>query len=231
MQLWIFIKGFWRHLHLKVKGIILILFIDNNFTMPSRTRALLYDEEYDMVVKGISDSMRLMLDNDVKWIVLICGTAHFFLDDVYKCVPEAKEHVIDIIEVLGEELQANFLGRGGDVLIIAAEGTLLKRLYPKRLEKYGITCLNPEKIDYFEEIRYFIEAVKRNQINEETADRFMNFLDGFSIRDVVLGCTEFPILVHYMKEKYKCQSLDKIEKYHFWDPLDVTIKRLKQVMK
>ena len=39
------------------------IIMDNNFTMPSRTRALLYGEAYDEVVDGISDSIQLMLQN------------------------------------------------------------------------------------------------------------------------------------------------------------------------
>ena len=55
------------------------IIMDNNFTMPSRTRALLYGEAYDEVVDGISDSIQLMMQNDVSKIILVCGTAHYFL--------------------------------------------------------------------------------------------------------------------------------------------------------
>ena len=51
------------------------IIMDNNFTMPSRTRALLYGEAYDEVVDGISDSIQLMMQNDVSKIILVCGTA------------------------------------------------------------------------------------------------------------------------------------------------------------
>ena len=34
-------------------------------------------------------------------IVLPCGTAHLFLPDVYKKIPEAAEKVLDIIDVSG----------------------------------------------------------------------------------------------------------------------------------
>lgn len=73
------------------------IIMDNNFTMPSRTRALLYGEAYDEVVDGISDSIQLMMQNDVSKIILVCGTAHYFLNDVYKKIPEAKEKIVDII--------------------------------------------------------------------------------------------------------------------------------------
>ena len=51
----------------------------------------MYGEAYDEVVDGISDSIQLMMQNDVSKIILVCGTAHYFLNDVYKKIPEAKE--------------------------------------------------------------------------------------------------------------------------------------------
>lgn len=203
------------------------IIMDNDFTMPSRTRALLYDEAYGEVVERISESVYLMLQNNVSRIILVCGTAHFFLEDVYKRIPEAREHVLDIIEVMGEELQA----RGEkEVLVIAAEGALQKELYSKRLEKYGIKCENPGA-SYFEEIRYFIECVKRNVISEQTRQRFIEFLQEFGIRNVILGCTEFPVLMNdILGMKNNGNYNDILEKYCFFDPLELTIERLKQIL-
>lgn len=45
-----------------------------------------------------------MLDNKVDKIVLVCGTAHYFLDQVYERLPEAENHIVDIIDSLGERL-------------------------------------------------------------------------------------------------------------------------------
>lgn len=175
------------------------IIMDNNFTMPSRTRALLYGEAYDEVVDGISDSIQLMMQNDVGKIILACGTAHYFLNDVYKKIPEAKEKIVDIINIMGEELK---LKDEGEVLVIAAEGALQKKLYQTRLKKYGIKCVNPDEEDFID-IRYFIECVKRNELNEDLVHQFGNFLDKFGKRNVVLGCTEFPVLVEYID---KCQK-------------------------
>lgn len=180
------------------------IIMDNNFTMPSRTRALLYGEAYDEVVDGISDSIQLMMQNDVSKIILVCGTAHYFLNDVYKKIPETKEKIVDIINIMGEELK---LKDEGEVLVIAAEGALQKKLYQTRLKKYGIKCVNPDEEDFID-IRYFIECVKRN---------------------VVLGCTEFPVLVEYIDKCQKTESTVNLRKqYCFYDPLQMTIKWLKE---
>ena len=38
----------------------------------------------------------------------------------------------------------------GEVLVIAAEGALQKKLYQTRLKKYGIKCVNPDEEDFIE---------------------------------------------------------------------------------
>lgn len=90
-----------------------------------------------------------------------------------------------------------------------------------------LSCVNPDE-KYYDEIRYFIESAKRNSMNEETFWRFVTFLEEFACRDVVLGCTEFPILVDSIR---KSQYAEKIISYRFWDPLELTIQKLKLMIK
>lgn len=201
--------------------------MDNNFTMPSRTRALLYDEEYDAVVLGIAASVKEMLRQDVDRIILVCGTAHYFLEDVYKIVPQAKERVLNIIDILGRNLQEQ---KKTDALVIAAEGALSKEVYPTILSPYGISCINPTS-EYYEEIRYFIECVKQNKLNKEVAIRFIEFVEGFPSYNVILGCTEFPILVSYIRDECLDEKVrERWERIHFFDPLEMVIRHLKQVL-
>lgn len=203
------------------------IMMDNNFTMPSRTRALLYDEGYEEIVKEMAKSIRRMMDWEVERIVLVCGTAHYFLEDVYRLLPEAKERIVDIINLLGEELREK---QQEKVLIIAAEGALQKKLYEKRLEKYGISCVSPRE-EHYGEIRYFIESVKRNEMNRDAAERFMDFLKQFGVRKAVLGCTEFPVLVDYISAlEWEDLRREEFRSYQFFDPLEVTIQWLKRNM-
>lgn len=198
------------------------IYMDNDFTMPSRTRALLYGEGYDEVVRMIASSMKKMELLGADYIVMVCGTAHAFLPDVYKLVPGIREKVVNIIEVLRERLLQESVSK---MLIIAAEGTLQQKVYPKYLSP--LVCVNPEE-RYYDEIRYFIESVKRNSMEEETFRRFHAFLRGFGCRDVILGCTEYPILVDSIR---KSRYVEEIADYRFWDPLTLTIQKLQTIMK
>lgn len=202
------------------------IIMDNNFTMPSRTRALLYDECYDEVVQGIADSLRMLSEQGADRMILVCGTAHYFLEDVYKIIPQVQQKVMDMIHILGEELRES--GQK-EALVIAAEGALLKELYPKRLANYQICCESPSQAHY-EKIRYFIESVKRNQMTRKTAWEFFGFLEEFKAKNVILGCTEFPVLVKYVSGVLEGSVLTEWNQYQFWDPLETTIDRLKRTL-
>lgn len=202
--------------------------MDNNFTMPSRTRALLYNEKCHEIVTQIEKSMEMLLQQGVSQIILVCGTAHYFLDEVFKRLPEAKDKTVNIIEVVRSYLKEKNIGK---VLVIAAEGTLKKELYSKELRIYGVSCIEPLEEDYGE-IRYFIECVKKNEMNLETAQRYLAFLRRFNINQVVPGCTEFPILHEFIDRlDWGRQQRDEWNKYQFHDPLEITIQMLHATLK
>lgn len=72
--------------------------------------------------------MEKMLDYNVDCMVMVCGTAHYFLPYVYEKLPEVKYKVINILEATGKHLAANNIDK---VLILAAEGTLKQNLHSK----------------------------------------------------------------------------------------------------
>lgn len=190
------------------------MIIDNVYSMPSRTRALLTGVGHDEIVESMVGSMRKMLDYNVDCIVMVCGTSHYFLPYVYEKLPEAKEKVINIIEATGKYLAANCIN---SVLILAAEGTLKQKIYSKSLAKYNIACIEPEE-QYWEEIRYFIECVKYNKYDKEMKDRFWHFLSRYNAKNIILGCTEFPVLLRHI-------DIDG-EVYNFYDPLTYAIQEM-----
>lgn len=195
------------------------IYMDLNFTMPSRTKALLYGTDYDIVVKDIAESLRKMCMLGADYIILVCGTAHAFLDDALKLFPEAKEKVIHIIEALGEEMSAAGIKKAA---VIAAEGTLQNHLYSRTLKT--IDCIEKDRSEYFERIRYFIELVKQKKLSKSVCEEFALFLNEHACNDIILGCTEFPVLVDYIN------GIDKtiLSEFTFWDPLEAVLEKLKE---
>lgn len=202
------------------------IIMDNNFTMPSRTRALLYGEDYDKVVNDIAESLKLLCEQGAGYIVLVCGTAHAFLTDVYKIIPQAESRVINLIELTGRYLDREQIRR---VLIIAAEGTLKEDIYGRQFAEIGLTGVTPDET-YYSLIRECIESVKTNCMNENIADKFLDLLDMFAVGDVILGCTEFPILVDYISN-LDIYRQRRLKKYRFWNPLELVILELKKKLK
>lgn len=58
--------------------------------------------------------------------------------------------------------------------------------------------------------------------------KFVDFLSGFGQKNVVLGCTEFPVLVGTIKKSELAKELDD---YVFHDPLEIVLKQLKKLLK
>lgn len=191
------------------------IYMDNNYTMPSRTRALLCGDNYKEIVDEICSSIQLMIDVNVDYIILICGTAHAFLPDIFIKIPEARNRIINIIECVKKTLNRKNIRK---VLVVAAEGTLQNGVYEKKLD--GIECIVPQKEDY-SQIRTFIEAVKQNKVDDNIAIQWYSFLDKFGCDNVLLGCTELPVLVDSIDEKWK-------GKFNYFDPLEEVLDELKE---
>lgn len=81
------------------------IIIDNNCTIPSRVRALLYNENVELLVEQMTDSIKLLIQAGVTRILIACNTAHVFLDKIYEKFPLAKDYIVDIIDECAAHLQ------------------------------------------------------------------------------------------------------------------------------
>lgn len=82
----------------------------------------------------------------------------------------------------------------------------------------GILCVEPDMKE-FEKLRYFIEIVKKNTDND--GSEFVNYISAYGIHDVILGCTEFPVLINRVIDK-------KSIPFNFYDPLEICLDYLKK---
>lgn len=68
-------------------------------------------------------------------------------------------------------------------------------------------------------------------MNQGLARQFRDFLEKFGKKNVVLGCTEFPVLVDYIDKCSKTEETAILRnQYCFYDPLEMTIKWLKEYL-
>lgn len=78
--------------------------------------------------------------------------------------------------------------------LLASEGTIASGIYQDEFGKYGIE-VDPADEAQQGRLRDFIEVVKQNKVTPEAKEEFAAFVCGLGREDVILGCTELPILV------------------------------------
>lgn len=192
--------------------------IDNRCTMPSRVRAILYNENWNTVVEEIDDSIGNLIKAGCDNIILACNTSHVFLPDVYKLHPEYEKYVIHIIQLCAKDIKK----RGIDeVSLIATEGTILSGIYQSFFSKEAIK-VNAAGEELFDKMRYFIEIVKTCNFSNAILDEFTNFVTQQANMPLVLGCTEFPVIYNKIRERENVSALP------IFDPLDSALNYLYQ---
>ena len=195
------------------------ILIDNYCTLPSRVRCILYGEHKEEIIEGMSNSISNLINAGAKKIIISCNTAHYFLDDVYRNVPESKGVIINIIEELAKKLSEDNVE---EVSLIASEGTLMSELYQNTFKKCGIKINAPSESD-FPKLRDLIEVVKQNKpIDSKVKEDFLDLLKEQKDNSIILGCTEFPVLYKHTKDEVKNLNMT------IYDPLDVAILKIKE---
>ena len=188
------------------------IIIDNRCTMPSRVRAFLYNEKVDELVNEMAESMDYLSKAGATKIILACNTSHLFLPKIYEKVPELKNKVISIIETCAKKINDDGIK---EVYLLGSEGTIDSKIFQKELEKYNIKCNVPDENDY-QTLRDIIEAVKQNNYTDETKDKFLSLVN--RSKNIILGCTELPILYDKYQEGITCEKI--------YDPLKLTLEEL-----
>ena len=197
------------------------ILIDNYCTMPSRVRAILYNERRDELIADLCSSVKGLLNAGAERLIFACNTSHVFIPEILERVPEARNRIINIIESCARELRELRTGGGGiaEYLVLATEGTIETGIYHDIFSRYDIPVKAPGREDYAE-LRYFIEAVKQNTISAEVMRKFQVFADGFGQKNIILGCTELPVLYS------ECMKNGLTFRSNIYDPLQSAINVL-----
>lgn len=188
------------------------IIIDNVCTLPSRSRALLYNEKYEEVAAGLADSVRNLVRSGANIIILGSNTGHLFLDEIYTRVPSSIDYIVNFIELLGRDVRQESID---EVLLLGTEATVDFNIYKNNLST--VKVITPNK-DIVKEVNVFIEAVKQNKIDKNIITNFKELLLHFDNKNIILGCTELPVLYEKIEDE-----LDKT----IFDPINSFIKYLK----
>ena len=193
--------------------------VDNACQMPSRVRAILYGERREELIDALASGIAGLAAQGCTDVALCCNTSHVFLPEALAKAraPSREPHVWHILRLLGEELRQGGVTRAS---LIATEGTILSGIYEQTLAEYGVT-VDCEGESAFGELRELIEAVKQDAVDEAAIERFIALVERQPNENVILGCTEFPILRGALGKR------EATLRRRLRDPLDSTIAALK----
>lgn len=190
------------------------IIIDNRCTMPSRVRAFLYNENVDLLVSEMTESMQGLKSLGCSRIILACNTSHLFLPRIYKNVPGLEESVIHIIDVCVSRIEKD---NQQEVYLLGSEGTIDSQIYQTALSGKGILCKVPKSEEY-SKLRACIEAVKQNKYSDDVKQVFLELVNRYDA--CILGCTELPILYEKYRDGVTCRNV--------YDPLLIGLHELRK---
>lgn len=178
--------------------------IDNNCTMPSRVRAIIYNENRELLIREMCSSTKNLIQAGATDIFFACNTSHYFMDEIKAEFQNYSGVIHNIIEECIEYLKTL---KKQDILILASEGTIQANVYGSKDKNLKFVYDNED----FKEIREFIESVKQNKITEEILIKFTEFLNSKKENVILLGCTELPVLYDLCSDNVNKLIIDPID--------------------
>lgn len=168
------------------------IIISNNPKIPSRTRAILFNEESP--AKGMIKGCQRLEDSGADFIVIPCNSAHAWFEEISQSV---NIPILSIIEAVKEDiLKTNpNIKRIG---LLAGEVFQRKPIYHKAFSEHGIEIISANN-ECQQLVRQIIDDVKHNQINDNTrscVESVVKYFKNEGAEGIILGCTELPLVMN-----------------------------------
>ena len=175
--------------------------IDNNVKIPSRTRAVKYNEESP--VNDIVHSINNLGKIGCSFVMLPCNSVHYFYDKVSEKIEIPWLNMIEIVS--NKILDLNYT----KPLVLGGYITTQKKVYSQFLPKSVYLSGSENRI-----IESIIEEIKiNNSLEKKSEQAIKNIIKNYddSIDSILLGCTELPIVIdeEYFLGKKVISSIDE----------------------
>ena len=175
--------------------------IDNNVKIPSRTRAVKYNEESP--VNDIVHSINNLGKIGCSFVMLPCNSVHYFYDKVSEKIEIPWLNMIEIVS--NKILDLNYT----KPLILGGYITTQKKVYSQFLPKSVYLSGSENRI-----IESIIEEIKiNNSLEKKSEQTIKNIIKNYddSIDSILLGCTELPIVIdeEYFLGRKVISSIDE----------------------
>lgn len=173
-------KKDWDHVHMVV---------DCNVKLPSRTRAVLFQEESPF--EGMLDSLKRLSAWPVDFIVIPCNSAHYWRRDLQRRI---KVPILDIVDMTVQELAAQ--GAGGHAVVLSGYVPWISMSYKKPLENAGFFYHHLGEDDQ-RQVENFIARIKIAGNGKGIEEDFRLFISSLQARFrsdfVILACAELTV--------------------------------------
>lgn len=167
------------------------IIINNNPKLPSRTRAILYDEPSP--APGMIEGCKLLEQAGADFIAIPCNSAHAWYEEI---VSQVNIPVINIIETTTHYILQNYQNIK-KIGVISGEVVIKKKLYEKSFENSEVKVVTADD-ECEQNVRKIIDDVKHNSINKETkehVDKVVKYFLQQNVDGLILGCTELPLVM------------------------------------
>ncbi len=179
--------------------------VDNNVKIPSRTRAVKYNEQSPVnhMVNSINNLGKIGCD----FVMLPCNSAHYFYDQVSKKI---KIPWLNMIEIVSDKILDLSYSKP---LVLGGYITTEKKVYSKYLPESVYLSAAENRI-----VESIIEEIKINNFINQNSEKMIKGIIkdyGDSIDSILLGCTELPIVIdeNHFQDKKAISSIDEYIKY------------------
>jgi aspartate racemase len=173
------------------------ILIDNNTDIPDRTKSIL--NHSDLPLKYLSQSAKRLEKSGASFLAMPCNTAHYFYDRLQK---EVNIPIINMIEETAKYLKER---NEKTFLLLATTGTIKTEIYQNIFNKYNLTIIKPKQ-EFQDEIMSAIYDYVKEGKPYDKVNKFKEYLNQElvnNIDNIILGCTELPILFENNKLDYK----------------------------
>jgi aspartate racemase len=173
----------WDHAH---------LVIDNNTKIPSRTRALLFEEQTPFEI--MLESCKKLQKYPVDIIVIPCNSAQYWIPEIQKNI---NIPIMSIISVTTRALFSKFNCK--NIAVLGGHVTYEKELYKKEIEKFGANHIQISKdlqkrsVEIIEKVKLFKQD-SNSKLKLDLNKLIQDISSNEELDAIILGCTEFSLL-------------------------------------
>jgi aspartate racemase len=166
------------------------MIVDNDPTVPNRQVAIRTGN--DDVTPHLADMAERLEQAGADFLVMVCNTAHVFMDDALNNVSIPFISIIDesVAEVERQASNAEVVG------VMATDGCLNTDIYQDAIEAAGKTAIIPDT-DGVVELMRLITAIKAGDKSAAIASGMAAVAQALADRGagaIIAGCTEIPLV-------------------------------------